>query len=99
MASGNPVIIRLLSEQRKRCLATILSAAESGTWWNTLTPSQQGEFRAQVRTAVSVFYDLTRDVVKVTEDDGDRNDLVLDLIRVMHTQQREIVERLKEPTR
>ena len=98
MASGNlPVVIRLLSEQRKRCLATILSAAEASGWWGNLAPGQQAEFRAQVRAAVSVFYDLTRDVVKVSEDDGGRNDLVLDLIRAMHTQQREIVETLRTP--
>lgn len=94
MGNTTPVIVRLLSEQRKRCLATILNTAENSAWWPTLTAAQQQAFREQVRSALSVFYDLARDVVKVTDDDGVRNDLALDLIRAVHTQQRELVERL-----
>lgn len=98
MASGNtPVVIRLLAEQRKRCLATILNSAENSAWWSTLTSGQQNLFREQVRSAISVFYDLTRDVVKVTEDDTPRNDLVLDAIRAMHSEQRQYTAHLRNP--
>jgi hypothetical protein len=93
--SGTPVIVRLLSEQRKRCLATIFGSIEASTWWPDLTAAQQQQLREQVRGALAVFYDLCRDVVKVSDDDGLRNDLALDLIRAVHTQQRELSERLK----
>lgn len=92
--SGPPLVIRLLAEQRKRCLATIYGAAETSPWWNDLTKSQQVAFREQIRSAVSVFYDVCRDVVKVTEDDTIRNDVVVDLIRSLHSQQQRIVNRL-----
>ncbi len=95
MGNATPVVVRLLSEQRKRCLATILNAAESTPWWSTLSANQQQTYREQVRSALSIFYDLARDVVKVSDDDGLRNDLALDLIRAVHNQQRELVERLK----
>ena len=95
MTSTTPVVVRLLSEQRKRCLATILNAAEGSPWWSNMTAGEQQAFREQVRTAISVFYDLCRDVVKVTDDDGVRNDVVVDLIRSLHANQRELVERLK----
>ena len=90
------VVMRLLAEQRKRCMATILNAAENTPWWSTLTPGQQNTFRDQVKSAISVFYDLTRDVVKVSEEDATpRNDVVLDAIRAMHSEQRAISARLK----
>lgn len=85
--SALPIVMRLLAEQRRRCLATILTAAESSPWWGRLTDDQQAAFRDQVRAALAVFYDLTRDLVKVSEDDGMRNDLALDLIRAIHSQQ------------
>lgn len=93
--SNNAAVMRLLAEQRKRCLATILTSAEGSPWWSTLTGPQQHTYRDQVRAALAVFYDLTRDVIKVTEDDSVRNDLALDLIRSIHSQQTQIVEKLK----
>lgn len=88
------MVVRLLSEQRRRCLATILNSAESSPWWGRLTEAQQNAFRDQVRSSLNIFYDLTRDLIKVTEDDGVRNDLALDLIRAMHQQTSQIKERL-----
>lgn len=95
-AAGPPFVIRLLAEQRKRCLATILTSAETSPWWPRLSDAQQERFRDQVRAAISVFYDLTRDVVKVADDDTPRNDLALELIRSIHTSQQVIRERLEK---
>lgn len=95
-SNGNAPVLRLLGEQRKRCLATILTAAEASSWWPRLSDPQQAQFRDQVRAALAVFYDLTRDVVKVTEDDGIRNELALDLIRSIHSQQTQISDALKK---
>jgi hypothetical protein len=94
--AGPPLVVRLLAEQRKRCLATILNSAESSAWWSRLSEPQQNAYRDQVRAALAVFYDLTRDLIKVTEDDTVRNDLALDLIRSMHTQTAQIRERLEQ---
>lgn len=82
-----PLVVRLLAEQRKRCLATILSAAETSPWWGELSPADQDAHRAAIRSALAVFYDFTRDVLKVADDDhsGVRNDLALDLIRSIHS--------------
>jgi hypothetical protein len=93
--ASTPVVLRLLAEQRKRCLATILNAAESSPWWSRLSDTQQNAHRDQVRAALAVFYDLTRDLVKVTEDDSMRNDLALELIRSIHHQQVAIREQLE----
>lgn len=92
--SGPPLVVKLMAEQRKRCLATILSGAESSPWWGQLTPAQQDAHRDQVRHALAIFYDFCRDVAKVTDDDGVRNDLALELIQAVYNQQRTIVERL-----
>jgi hypothetical protein len=88
--TGTPLVVRLLSEQRKRCLATILTAAESSPWWPRLSDGQQSAYRDQVRAALSIFYDLARDILKVTEDDTVRNELALQLIRSVHAQQLQI---------
>ncbi len=97
MSAQAPMVIRLLVEQRKRCLATILNAAEASSWWTRLSDAQQTQFRDQVRAAIGVFYDFTRDVAKVTEDDVTRNEPALELIRSVHTQQQRISEKLDRP--
>lgn len=93
-ASGPPLVVRLMAEQRKRCLATILNSAETSPWWNRLSETQQNTYRDQVRQALAVFYDLARDVIKVSDEDTTRNDLALDLIRAVHSQQVKLNERL-----
>jgi hypothetical protein len=94
MTTSQPVVMRLLAEQRKRCLATILSAAEGSDWWADVPEAGRDHYREQVRTALAVFYDLTRDVLKVTDDDSSRNMLALDLIRAIHAGQQQIKEQL-----
>lgn len=86
---------RLLSEQRKRLIASILGAAESSAWWSKLSREEQRLHREKVITAVGVFYDFCRDVIKVTNEDGIRNDLALDLIRQVHDGQRSLERQLR----
>lgn len=97
MNATTPLAVRLLAEQRKRCLATILSGVEAAPWWAQLPTADQEALRGTVRGALAVFYDFTRDVLKVADDDGTslRNDLALDLIRSIHVQQQQIVEQLR----
>lgn len=79
-------VIRVVTEQRKRCLASILGAAETSPWWGRLTKEEQMAHRQKVIDALGIFYDLVRDVVKVTDDEGLRNDHVVELIERIHLQ-------------
>lgn len=95
MVAGNSAVMRLLGEQRKRCYATILTSAETAPWWGKLTAAQQQTYRENVRSALTIFYDLTRDIVKISdEDDAHRNQHALDLIKAVHTQTTHISEAL-----
>jgi hypothetical protein len=76
---------RVVSEQRKRCLASILGAAETAPWWGRLTTEEQRAYRAKVVDALGVFYDLCRDIIKVTDEDALRNEHAVALIESIHT--------------
>lgn len=78
-------VMRVVTEQRKRCLASILGAAEVSPWWGKLTKDEQVAYRQRVIDALGVFYDLCRDVIKVTDEDAMRNDHAVDLIESIHT--------------
>ena len=78
--------MRVVTEQRKRCLASILGAAEASAWWGRLSKDEQLAYRQRVIDALGVFYDLCRDVIKVSDDDGVRNEHAVDLIERIHTQ-------------
>ena len=78
--------MRMVTEQRKRCLASILGAAETSPWWSRLTREEQLAYRQRVIDALGVFYDLVRDVLKVTDEDVLRNDHVVDMIERVYTQ-------------
>lgn len=96
-APSTPMVLRLLAEQRKRCLATILTNAEASTWWTSLDTAEQQTFRDQVRSALGSFYDLARDIVKVSEEDTTgamQNELALDLIRSIHAQQQVLAQHI-----
>lgn len=79
------VVMRVLAEQRKRCLASILGAAESAGWWNALGRDEQTAYKESVRGALGIFYDLCRDIVRVTEGDVIRNDHAVELIEHIHS--------------
>lgn len=84
---------RLLVEQRKRLLASILGAAETSAWWSKLTPAEQHAHRAKVLASVGTFYDFCRDVLKVTGEDSIRNDLAVELLQQVYESQ-QAVERV-----
>ncbi len=90
-APGPSVTMRIVAEQRKRLVASIMRGAEQSTWWRKLTPEEQGAFRDDTLTSINVFYELVRDIVKVSEDDGIRNDQAIQLINAVHQSQREIM--------
>lgn len=76
--------MRVVTEQRKRCLASILGAAESSPWWGRLSREEQLAHRQRVIDSLGVFYDLCRDVIKVSDEEGLRNDHVVEMIEQIH---------------
>lgn len=77
---------QIVSKQRQRCLAGILGAAEASTWWGRLTKEEQLAHRQKVIESLGTFYDLVRDVIKVSDENSLRNDHVVELIERIHLQ-------------
>ena len=77
----------ILIEQRKRLVASVMGAAEQSAWWSKLTSVEQREFRKKLLDSVGVFYDLVRDVVKVSNEDSMVNEQALSLIQQVHAGQ------------
>jgi hypothetical protein len=86
---------RLLGEQRKRLIASIMGAAENSPWWSKLNPAEQRAFREKVLGSIGTFYDFCKDVVKVTGDDVMRNDYALEMIRQVHESQRTLERQMR----
>lgn len=91
---SDDLILRIMVEQRKRLVATIMGAAERSAWWKNLPAAEQVTFRNTVLDSIGVFYDLVRDVIKVGHDDSMRNDHAIALIEQVHAGQRELMTRL-----
>lgn len=88
------MVVGLLSEQRKRLVASLLGSAEQSSWWRHLSPAEQRDHRAKVLASVGVFADFMRDVIKVSDDGSVRNELALDLIQKVYEGQRTLERRL-----
>lgn len=85
---------RLLGEQRKRMIASILGAAEQSGWWNKLSAAEQRAFREKMLNSIGVFYDFCRDIVKITGEDSLRNDYAVELLQQIHTGQQKLTREL-----
>ncbi len=82
------IAIKILTEQRKRLLATIMRSAEDSDWWPELERAEQETYRTQVVTAINVFYELCRDIVKAADSESLVNEEVVELIERIHESQR-----------
>lgn len=82
---------RLLGEQRKRLIASVMGAAENSHWWGKLSPAEQRAFRDKMLLSIGIFYDFCRDLVKVSNDDGMRNDYAVDLLNQVHAGQQNLL--------
>lgn len=60
---------RLLAEQRKRAVASVLSAVENATE-GRLSEAEQRELRRTIVAAVNQYHDTTLDVLKSSVNDG-----------------------------
>lgn len=79
----DPMMIKLVTERRKRLVASILGHAER-EFYDRLTVPQREEFRRKVLTSVDEFADLVRDLLKVTGEDAVVNDHVLAMLDKIH---------------
>lgn len=89
---ADDLIRKLLAEQRKRVVGSIMGGAEQSPWWSKLTPVDQRAYRQKVLDSIGVFYDFTLDVLKVNTDSV-VNEHALDLIAEMHRDVRRLAAR------
>lgn len=94
MSTGPSVTTKIVAEQRKRLVASIMRSAEQSSWWRKLSTEEQVDYRDDVLSSINVFYELVRDIVKVSEDEVVSNDYVVKLIEKMHADQQALVARL-----
>ena len=86
-------LVRLITERRKRLVASIMGHAER-EFFDQLTPKQQQEFRRKTLTAIDEFADLMRDVLKITSEDAVVNGHALELLEKLHDSQRALIRKL-----
>lgn len=76
-------ITRLLGERRKRLVASILGHAER-EFFAKLSADEREDFRDKTLDSIDQFYDLVRDLLKISGDQFVVNDEALDLLRQIH---------------
>ena len=74
---------RLLVQRRKRLVASIMGHAER-EFFDRLTPAQREDFRDKTLDSIDEFYDLVRDLLKISSDQFVVNDEALGLLRQIH---------------
>ena len=80
----------ILSEQRRRLIATILGTVEASSAWSKMPAAEQKAFREKIIASIGVFADLCFDVLKVTNEGSIRNELAVGLIQQVHDSQRRL---------
>ena len=92
--AAEDLVNRLIGEQRKRLIASIMGAAEATPWWAKLSVQEQKAYREKVLNSIGTFYDFCRDVVKVSNEDVVRNEIAIELLGQIHDSQRALERRL-----
>lgn len=83
------VVLRLLVEQRKRLVASIMGHAERELF-HLLSEDEQLLFRRKTLTAINAFCDLMRDLIKVGEETGLANEETQRYIALMYESQQRL---------
>lgn len=94
---GDDLLRRLLGEQRKRLVASLLGYVEQSAWWASLTAAEQRTLRDRVLVSIGVYHDFVLDVVKVGSEDSLRNEEALRLIQQVHASQSRLEQRMRRP--
>jgi hypothetical protein len=92
--AGDDIVKRLAIEQRKRLVASLLGAMETSPWWGKLGPTEQRGIREKVLTSIGNYHDFMLDIIKVGNDDGERNGYAIELIEAVHAGQRRLESKL-----
>lgn len=88
--AGEDMVRRLLGEQRRRLVASLLGAAEASSWWPQLGLVEQRSYRDKVLASIGTYHDFCLDVLKVSGEDSVRNERALELIEQVHASQRRV---------
>lgn len=86
--SDRPLLLKLLGEQRKRLVGSILGHVESADWYTHLDADDRDDLRDVVLEAVGRFYDLTRDLHAVLRDEGVTNERSVELLESIYREVR-----------
>jgi hypothetical protein len=83
---ANEFIRRMLLNQRKRVVGSIMNHAE-GSFWDKLSPQERAAFRQVVLQSVGVYHDTCLDMVKSSVDDGSTivNEEAMRMIEDIHS--------------
>lgn len=87
---ADDMVRRLLGEQRRRLVASILGGLETSSAWHKLPVGEQKQLREKVLASVGSYHDFCLDVIKVSGDDSIRNELALTLLQQVHDSQRRL---------
>lgn len=71
---------RLMGQQRRRLVATMMTSCEGSTWWPKLTPVEQREFKELLQRSIGIYHDFMLDVVQVGGDDEIRGEAALAML-------------------
>jgi hypothetical protein len=83
---GDDDLRRLAVKQRRRMLASLLSAAENSPWWPKLSNAEKSTFRDKVIDSVNGYHDVMLDVISVGAEDLRSAD-VMGLLEQVHASQ------------
>lgn len=90
---ADSTLVRLITERRRRLVASIMGHAER-EFFDRLTPKQQQDFRRKTLGAIDEFTDLIRDVLKIGMEDAQVNGHALELLEALHDGQRALARKL-----
>lgn len=82
------MVRRLLGEQRRRLVGSLLGAAEASSWWSRLDVGEQKAHRDKVLASIGTYHDFCLDVLKVSGEGMVRNEHAVTLIEQIHDSQR-----------
>lgn len=74
------MVRRLMGQQRRRMVATVMTTVEKRAWWSTLSGPEQREFKEDLNRAIGIYHDFMLDVVQVGGEDELRSERALTLL-------------------
>lgn len=88
------MVRRLMGQQRRRVVATVMTTCEGRSWWKKLTPGEQRDFKDDLNRSLGIYHDFMLDVVQVGGEDELRSERALILLESIN----QAVRHPREPT-